>query len=77
MVEIKSVDGEIEHDIDFDDEGNVILKKKVKVKMGAKSRAGGSAFEARVRKDLEEKGWVVESQGDISLGCVPSYLALF
>tara|TARA_Y100000310_G_C20373338_1_gene664567 strand:- start:251 stop:361 length:111 start_codon:yes stop_codon:yes gene_type:complete len=36
MMELKSVDKEVEHDIDFDDEGNVV------------------------------------SQGDISLGCVPS-----
>lgn len=59
-MELKSVDNEVEHDIDFDDEGNVVLKKKVKVRMGSKSRAGGSQFEARVRKDLEEKGWVVD-----------------
>ncbi len=60
VMEVKSVDREVEHDIDFDDEGNVVLKKKVKVRMGSKSRAGGSQFEARVRKDLEEKGWVVD-----------------
>ena len=59
-MELKSAEREVEHDIDFDDEGNVVLKKKVKVKMGAKSRAGGGQFEARVRKDLEEKGWIVD-----------------
>jgi len=59
-MELKSPEKEVEHDIDFDDEGNVVLKKKVKVAMGAKSRAGGGQFEARVRKDLEEKGWVVD-----------------
>jgi hypothetical protein len=59
-MELKSAEKEVEHDIDFDDEGNVVLKKRVKVRMGSKSRAGGSQFEARVRKDLEEKGWVVD-----------------
>ena len=31
-----------------------------KVKQGKKNRASGSAFELRVRKDLEEKGWIVD-----------------
>jgi len=30
-----------------------------KRKMGKRSRAQGKAFELRVRKDLEEKGWIV------------------
>ena len=28
--------------------------------MGKKSRAAGLAFERRVRKDLEQKGWVCD-----------------
>jgi hypothetical protein len=59
-MEVKSPEKQVEHDIDFDDDGNVVLKKKVKVAMGAKSRSGGGQFEARVRKDLEEKGWIVD-----------------
>jgi len=51
---------EVEHDIAFDDEGNVILKKKTKVRRGSKSRSGGRQFELRVRKDLEDKGWIVD-----------------
>jgi hypothetical protein len=35
------------------------LKNPVKVAMGKKSRAAGKAFELKVRKDLEEKGWIV------------------
>ena len=31
-----------------------------KRKMGKRSRAQGKAFELRVRKDLEEKGWIVD-----------------
>lgn len=50
----------MKHKIDFDDKGNVVLKEKKKVVMGAKSRASGAAFELRVRKDLEEKGWTVD-----------------
>jgi len=56
----ESEESEVKHKIDFDDEGNLILKEKKKVKMGAKSRAGGGAFELRVRKDLIEKGWNVD-----------------
>lgn len=51
---------EVEHKIDFDEKGNPILKKKTNVKRGSKSRAAGSLFERRVRKDLEEKGWIVD-----------------
>ena len=36
------------------------MKNPDKVKMGKKSRAQGAAFELRVRKDLEEKGWIVD-----------------
>ena len=35
-------------------------KKKSKIKGGKKSRAAGSRFELRVRKDLEEKGKIVD-----------------
>lgn len=31
-----------------------------KVKQGKKNRAAGGAFELRTRKDLEEKGWMVD-----------------
>ena len=34
-----------------------------KQKQGKKNRASGSAFELRVRKDLEEKGWIVDKFG--------------
>ena len=51
---------EVEFKASVDEVGNVVLKRKSKMKMGSRSRAGGSQFEARVRKDLEEKGWVVD-----------------
>ena len=35
-------------------------KKKSNIKRGSKSRAKGGQFELRVRKDLEEKGWIVD-----------------
>jgi len=59
-MELKSADKEVEHDIAFDESGNVIFKKKVKVKLGKKSKASGGQFELRVRKHLEEKGWIVD-----------------
>lgn len=36
------------------------MKDPIKVKIGKKSKAQGSAFELRTRKDLEEKGWIVD-----------------
>ena len=36
------------------------MNKKNKSEIGRKSRATGKRFEARVRKDLEEKGWIVD-----------------
>ena len=35
-------------------------KKKSKIKRGSKARATGGQFELRVRKDLEEKEWIVD-----------------
>ncbi len=60
MMELKSADAVSEYKASVDENGNVVLKKKVKMKMGSKSRAGGGQFEARVRKDLEDKGWIVD-----------------
>lgn len=34
--------------------------KEKNIKRGKKSRASGADFERRVRKDLEEKGWIVD-----------------
>ena len=51
---------EVEHEISFDENSNIVLKKKVNVKKGSKSRVSGSQFERRVRKDLEDKNWVVD-----------------
>jgi len=50
-----------EYETEWGDPGRIgISKKKSKMRMGSKSRAGGGQFEARVRGDLEEKGWVVD-----------------
>jgi hypothetical protein len=35
------------------------MKNPIKVKQGKKAKASGAEFERRVRKDLEEKGWIV------------------
>lgn len=42
------------------EDGKVVLKRKDKIIRGSKSRAAGGAFELKVRKDLEEKGWIVD-----------------
>lgn len=40
------------------------MKNPDKVKMGKKSKASGADFERRTRKDLEEKGWIVDKWGN-------------
>ncbi len=50
---------EVEHKIDFDEKGNIILKKTSNISKGKKSKSGGSQFELKVRKDLESKNWIV------------------
>jgi hypothetical protein len=59
-MEVVSPEKEVEHKAVFNEEGNLVLKKKTNIKRGSKSRASGSQFELRVRKDLEEKGFVVD-----------------
>ncbi|MFH0808676.1 MAG: hypothetical protein V1888_03635, partial [archaeon] len=59
-MELKSPEVESEFKASVDDRGNVVLKRKSKIRRGSKSRADGGQFEARVRKDLELKGWVVD-----------------
>lgn len=59
-MEVKIPEKEVEYKPVVQDDGTVRLKRKSKVISGKKSKAAGAAFELRVRKDLEEKGWVVD-----------------
>lgn len=59
-MELKSPEKEVEYKASVGEDGRVVLKKKSKIKLGKKSKAAGTSFELRVRKDLEEKGWVVD-----------------
>lgn len=40
------------------------MKTEKNIKKGKKNRASGAEFERRVRKDLEEKGWIVDKWGN-------------
>ncbi len=61
ILEIVKKVGSEEYIVSRNAEGAPItLKKKSKVSQGKKSRQAGAQFELRVRKDLEEKGWVVD-----------------
>lgn len=51
---------EIEYKPVVQDDGTVKLKKKSDIKRGKKSKSSGSQFELKVRKDLENKGWIVD-----------------
>jgi len=59
-MELRSTDDHIEFKASVGEDGNVVLKKKSKILSGKKSRTRGGVFEMRVRKDLEEKGWIVD-----------------
>ncbi len=43
----------------WDEKGLPISKKKTEIAKGKKSRQKGGDFELKVRRDLEEKGWIV------------------
>jgi len=48
------------YEIEWDSKGKPHYKKKSNIKRGGRSRATGSQFELKVRKDLEEKGRIVD-----------------
>jgi len=51
---------EPEHKASFDEKGNVVLKRVVKIKKGKSSRVAGGRFELKVRKHLEAEGWIID-----------------
>lgn len=59
-MEILTPEIESEYKPVVDESGKVILKKKSKIRRGKKAKSAGGQFEARVRKDLEEKSFVVD-----------------
>ncbi len=59
-MELKSREREIEYKTNFNEDGSINFIKKEDEKRGKKSKAQGGQFELRVRKDLEEKGWIVD-----------------
>lgn len=59
-MELQSPEIESEYKAGVSEDGNVILKKKSNIKRGSVSKSSGGAFELRVRKNLEEKGWIVD-----------------
>ena len=60
LEEIKKASNE-EYVTEWDKEGRIgIQKKKSDIRRGSMSKSSGGAFELKVRKDLEEKGWIVD-----------------
>lgn len=60
LEEIRRASNE-EYITEWDSEGRIgVQKKRSNVKRGAVSKSAGGAFESKTRKDLEEKGWVVD-----------------
>ncbi|MCK5043624.1 hypothetical protein KAR52_01315 [Candidatus Pacearchaeota archaeon] len=52
--------GSEKYETEWDEKGIPKYKKKSEIKKGGKSRAAGSRFELKVRKDLESKGRIVD-----------------
>lgn len=59
-MKLNTPEKEVEYKPVVQDDGTIKLKKKTNIKRGTKSKSSGSQFELRVRKDLEEKGWIVD-----------------
>jgi len=66
--------GSEEYVTNWDDKGiPIILKKKSEIKKGKRSKSAGLRFELRVRKDLEDKDWIVDKWSnnvDLEIGKV-------
>ena len=60
MTELKTPNEQTEYKTVFEEDGSIKFVKKEDVNRGKKSRSKGGQFELRVRKDLEEKGWIVD-----------------
>jgi hypothetical protein len=60
ILEIAKKASSEDYETSWDEKGVPISKEKTKVAQGKKSRQAGAQFELRVRKDLEEKGFVVD-----------------
>jgi hypothetical protein len=52
--------GSEEYETSWNEKGHPVSKKKSEVKKGKGSRARGARFELKVRKDLEDKGRVID-----------------
>ncbi|MDP2628483.1 MAG: hypothetical protein Q8P15_01140 [Nanoarchaeota archaeon] len=52
--------GNEEYETSWDERGIPVSKKKSEIQKGKKSRSAGANFELRVRKDLEDKGRIVD-----------------
>jgi len=59
-MKVKSQKEELKYKTVFNDDGSIKFVKKEDEKRGKKSKSSGSQFEMRVRRDLEEKGWLVD-----------------
>jgi len=59
FVELLKKAGSDEYETSWDDKGVPQVKSKEKITRGKKAKKKGLDFEAEVREDLEEKGWIV------------------
>jgi len=60
MKRIKEAGDPTNYETSWSDEGVPVSKKKINIKKGKNAKARGGRFELKVRKDLQDKGRVVD-----------------
>ena len=60
MEVVNKVNNEREYETSWDEKGIPKFKKKSEIKKGKSSKARGAKFELKVRKDLEDRKWIVD-----------------
>lgn len=60
ILEIEKKASSEDYATSWDEKGVPISKAKSKISQGKKSKQQGAQFELKVRKDLQEKGWIVD-----------------
>ena len=60
MEMIKKAGDPNNYETSWDEKGIPKSKKKSNVEKGRKSRARGARFELKVRKELEDRGWIID-----------------
>jgi len=59
-MELKSPEKEFEFETRFNEDGSIKFVRKKDAEKGRENKRRGGTFELKVRRDLEERGWIVD-----------------